>query len=72
MENSELSKLQLDYQQTIDQFKMLADIRFKLLAFVPTLAGAATALLTGLTPVTQETVLVWGVLGCSATIVSTF
>ena len=46
MDSNELAKLQFDYQQTVDQFKMLADIRFKLLAFVPTRAGAAIALLT--------------------------
>lgn len=46
MEKNDLQKLQMDYQHTINQFKMLADIRFKLLAFVPTLAGAAVAFFT--------------------------
>jgi hypothetical protein len=46
---------QFDYQQTFDQFKMLADIRFKLLAFVPTPTGTAIALLTGSTSVARKT-----------------
>jgi hypothetical protein len=38
-------KLQLDYENTIGQFEMLADIRFKLLALLPTVTGVAIALL---------------------------
>jgi hypothetical protein len=33
-------KLKLDYERVIDCWKTLADIRFKLLAFVPALGGA--------------------------------
>src|SRR5689334_21506101 len=36
-------RLKLDYEQTVSQFTMLADIRFKLLAFVPTVSGVAVA-----------------------------
>lgn len=43
-------KSRLDYEQTLEQHRMLADIRFRLLAFVPTITGAALALLTGDTP----------------------
>jgi len=35
------ARLQLDYQTTVDIIKMLTDIRFKLLAFIPTVAGLA-------------------------------
>jgi hypothetical protein len=38
-------KLKLDYEQTHQLIRMFTDIRFKLLAFVPTLTGAAVALL---------------------------
>jgi hypothetical protein len=38
-------KLKLDYEHTISLIRMLTDIRFKLLAFVPTLAGTAVAVL---------------------------
>ncbi len=37
--------LRFDYEKTIEVFKLLADIRFKLLAFVPTIVGAAIALI---------------------------
>ena len=37
--------LRLDYEQTTDLLRTLADVRFKLLALVPTLSGAAVALL---------------------------
>ncbi len=70
MENSELQKLQMDYQHTIEQFKMLADIRFKLLAFVPTLAGAAIAFFTKTGA--PETALAVGILGFIMTIGITF
>ena len=68
MENhiNNLQKLQLDYQIAVDQFKMLADIRFKLLAFVPTLTGAAIAFLTE--TATHETALAVGFLGFIVTI----
>ena len=35
-----------DYEQTLETYRQLTDIRFKLLAFVPALSGAAIALLT--------------------------
>src|SRR4051794_2857083 len=38
--------VQLDYAQTCEQIKMLTDIRFKLLAFVPPIVGASVALLS--------------------------
>ena len=34
-------RLQLDYDQTQQLLRTLTDIRFKLLAFVPTIAGAS-------------------------------
>src|SRR5918992_5797697 len=34
-------RLRLDYEQTTEVVRSLTDIRFKLLAFVPTIAGAA-------------------------------
>jgi hypothetical protein len=36
----------LDYETTVESIRQLTDIRFKLLAFVPTLSGAAIALVT--------------------------
>jgi hypothetical protein len=53
--------LRADYEQTNQQIGMLADIRFKLLALVPTLTAAA-ALLTTAT-VAHGTVLAVGILG---------
>jgi hypothetical protein len=43
-------KLKLDYERVADYFKQLAEIRFKLLAFVPAIGGAAvsTALISKL------------------------
>lgn len=38
--------LRLDYEQSFANFRMLADIRFKLLAFIPAISGAAIALLS--------------------------
>jgi hypothetical protein len=35
-----------DYEQTVESIRQLTDIRFKLLAFVPTLSGAAIAIVT--------------------------
>ena len=37
-------KLRLDYEQTTQLMRTLTDIRFKLLAFVPTIAGASVGL----------------------------
>jgi hypothetical protein len=38
-------RLRLDYEQTSQLYRTLVDIRFKLLAFVPTISGAAVAVL---------------------------
>jgi Domain of unknown function (DUF4440) len=38
--------LMLDYEQTLETYRQFTDIRFRLLAFVPTLSGVAVALLT--------------------------
>jgi hypothetical protein len=38
-------RLRLDYEQTTQLVRTLTDIRFKLLAFVPTIAGASVGLL---------------------------
>ena len=38
--------LRVDYEKTIDVFKLLADIRFKLLALVPSVVGAAIGLVS--------------------------
>ena len=40
-----LHQLELDYTSTQENFRMLAEIRLKLLAFVPTIAGIAFSLL---------------------------
>jgi hypothetical protein len=39
-------RLKLDYEQTTQFIRMLTDIRFKLLAFVPTLTAVGVAILT--------------------------
>ncbi len=44
---SNMVNAELDYEHTSAHFHMLADIRFKLLALVPTLAAFAVALLSG-------------------------
>jgi hypothetical protein len=36
-------RLRLDYDETTDLLRTLTDVRFKLLAFIPTIAGAAVA-----------------------------
>ncbi len=41
-------RLRLDYQQTLTYFQALSDVRFKLLAFVPTVSGTAVALVPNL------------------------
>lgn len=65
--NRDYESLQLDYEQTTELFRMLADIRFKLLAFVPTLTGVAVSLLTG-QKVEKGTALSVGTLGFIVTL----
>jgi hypothetical protein len=42
--DEQLQRLRLDYDQTTVLIRTLTDVRFKLLAFVPTITGAAVAL----------------------------
>jgi hypothetical protein len=65
--NEYTALLHLDYEQTLAQFTMYADIRFKLLAFVPTLTGAAVALLTS-DKSRQDSALPLGILGFVVTV----
>jgi len=58
-------KLQLDYEETNRYFRMLTDIRFKLLAFVPTVSGIAVTLVSGST--TPEVRLSIGLFGLLVT-----
>jgi len=58
--------LKLDYEQTCPQIRAFTDIRFKLLAFVPTLTGIAVALLGNVPK--QGTVLAVGLLGLFVTL----
>lgn len=44
--DAEDERLKLDYEQTLATYRQFTEIRFKLLAFVPTLTGVAVALLT--------------------------
>jgi hypothetical protein len=57
--------LRLDYEQTTQLMRTLTDIRFKLLAFVPTIAGAAVGLLGSGSSAAE--LLSVGFLGLSAT-----
>ena len=59
-------KLRFDYEQTHQLIRMFTDIRFKLLAFVPTLTGAAVALLSGVD--NRATTLMLGFLGLFVTL----
>jgi hypothetical protein len=62
---TESERLRLDYQQTTDLIKSLTDIRFRLLALVPTLSGAAIAFVGRPSSPTQLVAL--GGLGLAAT-----
>lgn len=58
-------RLKLDYGQTTDLLRTLTDVRFKLLALVPTLSGAAIALLGH--PSSPVQLLTLGFLGLTST-----
>lgn len=58
--------LRLDYQQTTDLLRTLTDVRFKLLALTPTLAGATVAVLGH--PGSAVELLAVGLLGLTATL----
>jgi hypothetical protein len=62
----EADRLRLDYEQTTQLMRTLSDIRFRLLAFVPTIAGATVALFSR--PRSGAELLAIGLLGLSATI----
>ena len=63
---SQTELLRLNYQQTTDLLRTLTDIRFKLLAFVPTLSGAVVAVLGH--PRSAAELLAVGLLGLTATL----
>lgn len=63
---SQTELLRLDYQQTTDMLRSLTDVRFKLLALVPTLSGAAVAVLGH--PGSAAELLAIGLLGLIATL----
>jgi len=59
-------RLRLDYDRTTDLVQSLLDTRFKLLALVPTIAGAAVGLISAPRPAVE--LLGVGVLGLVATV----
>ena len=59
-------RLRLDYDQTTQLMRTLIDVRFKLIAFVPTIAGAAVGLLGRPRPAVE--LLAIGILGFVATL----
>jgi hypothetical protein len=61
-------RLRLDYEQTTQLLRTLADIRFKLLAFVPTIAGATVAFVGHGPRPTAAELLAVGLLGLTATL----
>ncbi len=58
--------LRLDYEQTTQLVRALTEIRFKLLAFVPTIAGATVAFLSD--PASATQLIAVGILGLAATL----
>jgi hypothetical protein len=63
---TDADRLQADYQQTTDLLRTLTDVRFKLLALVPTLSGAAVAVLGH--PSSAAELIAVGLLGLTATL----
>ncbi len=63
---AETDLLRLDYQQTIGLLAGIGDVRFKLLALVPTLSGAAVAVLGR--PSSSAELLAVGAIGLIATL----
>jgi hypothetical protein len=63
---TDTERLQADYQQTTDLLRSLTDVRFKLLALVPTLSGAAVAVLGH--PSSAAELIAVGLLGLTATL----
>ena len=59
-------RLRLDYEQTTEVVRSLTDIRFKLLAFVPTIAGAAVGAFGS--PRAAAELMAVGLLGLAATL----
>jgi hypothetical protein len=59
-------RLRLDYEQTTALYRTLVDVRFKLLAIVPTISGAAVAFLGR--PRSAAELLALGLLGLVATL----
>jgi hypothetical protein len=59
-------RLRLDYDQTTQLARALIDVRFRLLAFVPTVAGVAVAVVG--TPRPAAELLGVGILGLLATL----
>jgi hypothetical protein len=64
--DAHVDRIRLDYQQTTDLLRTLTDVRFKLLAFVPTIAGAAVGLFGRPRPAVE--LLAIGLLGLFATL----
>ena len=63
---SRSDRLRLDYDHTLDQLRTLTDVRFKLLALVPTVSGTAIGLLGR--PRSAAELLAVGLLGLCATL----
>ncbi len=63
---ADADRLRADYQQTAELLRALTDVRFKLLALVPTLSGAAVAVLGH--PGSAAELIAVGLLGLTATL----